>query len=76
MPFIIVKNRKSKKGKYTYSVINKYTRRNFSPKGIPLSRAKKQLAALYINFSKNNKETVPTLARKTRKQKIRNDNRK
>ena len=49
MPFQIIKNR-TKKGKY--SVINKYTRRNFSPKGIPLSRAKKQLAALYINLSK------------------------
>lgn len=53
MPFKIVKNR-TKKGKY--SVINKYTRRNFSPKGIPLSRAKKQLAALYINLSKSAKE--------------------
>lgn len=49
MPFIIIKNR-TKKGKY--SVINKYTRRNFSPKGIPLERAKKQLAALYINLNK------------------------
>ena len=47
MPFKIIKNR-TKKGKY--SVINKYTRRNFSPKGIPLSRAKKQLAVLYINL--------------------------
>jgi len=47
MPFIIIKNR-TKKGKY--SVINKYTRRNFSPKGIPLERAKKQLAVLYINL--------------------------
>ena len=47
MPFIIIKNR-TKKGKK--SVINKYTRRNFSPKGIPLERAKKQLAALYINL--------------------------
>jgi len=53
MPFKIIKNR-TKKGKY--SVINKYTRRNFSPKGIPLSRAKKQLAALYISFSKSAKE--------------------
>ena len=53
MPFIIIKNR-TKKGKK--SVINKYTRRNFSPKGIPLSRAKKQLAALYINLSKSAKE--------------------
>jgi hypothetical protein len=53
MPFKIIKNR-TKKGKY--SVINKYTRRNFSPKGIPLSRAKKQLAALYINLSKSAKE--------------------
>lgn len=53
MPFQIIKNR-TKKGKY--SVINKYTRRNFSPKGIPLSRAKKQLAALYINLSKTAKE--------------------
>ena len=53
MPFQIIKNR-TKKGKY--SVINKYTRRNFSPKGIPLSRAKKQLAALYINLSKSAKE--------------------
>jgi hypothetical protein len=53
MPFQIIKNR-TKKGKY--SVINKYTRRNFSPKGIPLSRAKKQLAALYISLSKSAKE--------------------
>jgi len=53
MPFKIIKNR-TKKGKY--SVINKYTRRNFSPKGIPLSRAKKQLAALYISLSKSAKE--------------------
>ena len=49
MPFQIIKNR-TKKGKYSF--INKYTRRNFSPKGIPLERAKKQLAALYINLSK------------------------
>lgn len=61
MPFIIIKNKK--KGKY--SVINKYTRRNFSPKGIPLSRAKKQLAALYINLSK--KDRISMMMRKTRK---------
>ena len=50
MPFKIIKTRKNK-----YSVVNKYTGRNFSPKGIPLSHAKKQLAALYINLKKTRK---------------------
>ena len=63
MPFKIIKNR-THKGKY--SVVNKYTGRNFSPKGIPLSRAKKQLAALYINLiNKGNK--VKNLTRKNKK---------
>ena len=60
MPFKIVKNR-THKGKYY--VVNKYTGRNFSPKGIPLSRAKKQLAVLYINLSKKDKN----LTRKNKK---------
>ena len=63
MPFKIIKNR-THKGKY--SVVNKYTGRNFSPKGIPLSRAKKQLAALYINLSKYNKKDK-NLTRKNKK---------
>jgi hypothetical protein len=43
MPFIIIPNGRR------YSVINQITGHNFSPKGIPLSRAKKQLAALKIH---------------------------
>ena len=63
MPFKIIKNR-THKGKY--SVVNKNTGRNFSPKGIPLSRAKKQLAALYINLiNKGNKDK--NLTRKNKK---------
>jgi hypothetical protein len=62
MPFKIIKNR-THKGKY--SVVNKYTGRNFSPKGIPLSRAKKQLAALYINLINKGKDK--NLTRKNKK---------
>ena len=43
MPFSIIKLPSGK-----YSVINKITGHNLSPKGIPLDRAKKQLRALYI----------------------------
>jgi hypothetical protein len=60
MPFTIMKTRKNK-----YSIVNKYTGRNFSPKGIPLSRAKKQLAALYINLKKD--KYVRKTIKKTRK---------
>jgi hypothetical protein len=63
MPFKIIKNR-THKGKY--SVVNKYTGRNFSPKGIPLSRAKKQLAALYINLTIS-KSKYKKLTRKNNK---------
>ena len=62
MPFKIIKNR-THKGKY--SVVNKNTGRNFSPKGIPLSRAKKQLAALYINLINKGKDK--NLTRKNKK---------
>ena len=45
MPFLIIKN--PKKG---YSVINRITGHNFSPKGIPLARAKQQLKALHLHI--------------------------
>lgn len=43
MPFAIIKHKKG------YSVINRISGHNFSPEGIPLARAKKQLKALYLH---------------------------
>jgi len=43
MPFAIIKHKKG------YSVINRISGHNFSPDGIPLARAKKQLKALQIH---------------------------
>jgi len=44
MPFNIIKLRKG-----LFSVINSITGHNFSPKGIPLARAKRQMRALYLH---------------------------
>lgn len=53
MPFAIIKLPSGK-----YSVINKITGHNFSPKGIPLDRANKQLKALYLHTQGNGKSST------------------